>query len=74
MVRRVSDPPSTTLSNRSALEILEDQAARGERLLTPLGARLLAARRRIEQSGITLLNDDELEQEKAERRGGVEHR
>jgi hypothetical protein len=74
MARRVSDPPSTTVSNRSAVEVIEDQAVRGERLLTPLGARLLAARRRIEKSGIPLLNDDQLEQEKAERRGGVEHR
>lgn len=64
----MSEQPSTTMSYRSAVEILEDQAARGERRLTPLGSRLLAARRRIDQSGIPLLNDDELEQEKAERR------
>jgi hypothetical protein len=54
--------------------MIEEQVARGERTLTPLGKRLLDARRRIEQSDIPLLSDAELEREKAERRGGVEQR
>jgi len=54
--------------------MIDEQVARGERTLTPLGKKLLDARRRIEQSGIPLLDDAELDREKAERRGGVEDR
>lgn len=59
---------------RSAVEIIDEQVARGERVLTPLGKALLEARRRIEQNGTPLLNDEELEREKVERRGGVDNR
>jgi len=55
----------------SVVRRIEEQVVRGERTLTPLGRKLLEARRRIEQSGIPLLADAELEREKAERRGGV---
>jgi hypothetical protein len=57
---------------RSVSQIIYDKVARGELTLSPLGAKLVAARRRIEESGIPLLNDEELELEKAERRAGVE--
>ena len=67
-------PGSSTLPNRSAAEMIYEQVASGKRTLTPLGKRLLEARRRIEQSGIRLLDDAELEHEKAQRRGGIEDR
>jgi hypothetical protein len=60
--------------NASIAQAIEEQVARGERKLSPLGRRLLEARRRIEQSGVPLLDDRELEGEKADRRGGVDHR
>jgi hypothetical protein len=56
----------------SVVEMIDAQVARGERTLTALGKKLLEARRRIEQSNIPLLDDAELDREKAERRGGVE--
>src|SRR4030088_708993 len=56
----------------SVVQIIDEQVARGDRTLTPLGKKLLEARRRIEQSCIPLLSDEELDREKAERRGGVE--
>ncbi len=62
------------LTRGSVVEMIDEQVARGERTLTPLGKKLLDARRRIEQSGIPLLDDAELDREKAERRGGVEDR
>jgi len=39
---------------------------------SPLGQRLRVLRARIVASGLPLLNDDELDQEIAERRGGIE--
>ena len=57
---------------RTVVEIVDEQVTRGERTLTPLGRALLEARREIEQSGIPLLNRQELDQERTERRGGVE--
>ena len=74
MADRLSDSERATLSalrGRSVVQMIEEQVVRGERTLTPLGRKLLEARRRIEQSGIPLLADAELEREKAERRGGV---
>ncbi|MBV8709192.1 MAG: hypothetical protein JO182_32820 [Acidobacteriaceae bacterium] len=59
-------------SSRTIVEIVDEQVRRGERILTPLGKKLLEARRRIEQSGIPLLSREELDHERAERRGGVE--
>lgn len=66
-------PPSAgdRHDSRSVVEIFDEQVARGERQLTDLGKRLLEARRQIEQSGIPLLNREELDRERAERRGGV---
>ncbi len=64
----------SSLTRGSVVEMIDEQVARGERTLTPLGKKLLDARRRIEQSGIPLLDDAELDREKAERRGGVEDR
>ena len=60
-----------TLGRDSVVHRIEEQVVRGERTLTPLGRKLLEARRRIEQSGIPLLADAELEREKIDRRGGV---
>jgi hypothetical protein len=39
-------------------------------LQTPLGKKLWEIRQRIVKSGVPLLNDEELEREIAERRGG----
>ncbi len=61
-------------ATRSAVEMMDELVARGEITLTPIGKALLEARRRIEASGIPLLSDEELERERAERRGGVENR
>jgi hypothetical protein len=54
---------SPTLRGDSVVHRIEEQVVRGERTLTPLGRKLLEARRRIEQSGIPLLSDAELERE-----------
>lgn len=72
MADRLSDSEHATLSalrGGSVVQRIEEQVVRGERTLTPLGRKLLDARRRIEQSGIPLLTDAELEQEKAEPAG-----
>ena len=70
------EPSSRELSgpSRTVVEIVDEQVRRGERILTPLGKKLLEARRRIEQSGIPLLSREELDHERAECRGGVESR
>lgn len=67
--------PACELSHRSrtVVEIVDEQVQRGERTLTPLGKTLLEARRRIEESGIPLLSREELDRERAERRGGIEN-
>lgn len=70
-MRNPDAPAGHTHDPRSAVAIIDEQVARGERRLTDLGKRLLEARRRIEQSGIPLLNREELDRERAERRGGV---
>ncbi len=69
-------PPSCELPRNShtVVAIVDEQIRRGERILTPLGKKLLEARRRIEGSGIPLLSREELDRERAERRGGVESR
>jgi hypothetical protein len=74
MAETLSKAKLDTTSTRSAVDIIDEEVASGKRTLTPLGKKLLEARRAIEASGIPLLNDEELEQEKAERRGGVENR
>ena len=74
MADRLSDSERATLPalpGRSVVQMIEEQVVRGERTLTPLGRKLLEARRRLEQSKIPLLTDAELEREKAERRGGL---
>ena len=74
MADSLSDSEHGTLSalrGSSVAQMIEEQVVRGERTLTPLGRKLLEARRRIEQSGIPLLTDAELGREKAGRRGGV---
>jgi hypothetical protein len=74
MAETLSKSEPAVTETRSVSQIIYDEVASGKRTLTPLGKKLLEARRRIEESGIPLLNDEELEQEKAERRGGVENR
>lgn len=54
----------------SAADIIEQKVARGEIHLSEMGWKMLAARRKIEQSGIPLLSREESERELAERRGG----
>jgi hypothetical protein len=56
---------------RSVVVIVDEQVARSQRHLTDLGKRLLESRRRIEDSGVPLLNRQQLDCERAERRGGV---
>ena len=58
--------------SRTVVEIVDEQVQHGERTLTPLGEKLLDARRLIERSGIPLLDREELDRERAERRGGTE--
>jgi hypothetical protein len=74
MADTLSKAEHTATETRSVSQIIYDEVASGKLTLSPLGQKLLEARRRIEESGIPLLNDEELEQEKAERRGGVENR
>lgn len=50
-------------------DIIEQKVARGEIHLSEMGWKMLAARRKIEQSGIPLLTREESERELAERRG-----
>jgi hypothetical protein len=66
-----NEPPD---DSRTVVEIFDEEVRRGERILTPLGKNLLEARRRIEESGIPLLNREELDRERNERRGGIESR
>jgi hypothetical protein len=74
MAETLSKSEPAVTETRSVSQIIYDEVASGKLVLSPLGKKLLEARRRIEESGIPLLNDEELEQEKAERRGGVENR
>jgi hypothetical protein len=74
MAETLSNSEPAVTETRSVSQIIYDEVASGKLVLSPLGKKLLEARRRIEESGIPLLNDEELEQEKAERRGGVENR
>jgi hypothetical protein len=53
---------------------MEGELARNGRKLSPLGRKLLDARRRIERSGVPLLDEKQIAKEKAERRGGVPNR
>ncbi len=59
---------------KSVVELIDAQVARGERKLTRMGKQLLEARRCIERSQIPLLSDEELDEEKAEGRGGIQYR
>jgi hypothetical protein len=68
---RSSRSVSTPSRRGSVIAVITEEVARGERALSPLGQRLLEARRRIEDAGIPLLDDDALEREKAERQGGI---
>jgi hypothetical protein len=71
-IRNTSFPPEDdSRGARSVVAILDEQMARGELQLTDLGKRLLESRRRIEQSGVKLLNRQELDRERIERRGGI---
>jgi hypothetical protein len=71
-IRNTSFPPEDdSHETRSVVAILDEQMTRGELQLTDLGKRLLESRRRIEQSGVKLLNRQELDRERIERRGGV---
>jgi hypothetical protein len=72
MADTISKPKPDKTDTRSVSQIIYDEVASGKRVLTPLGKKLLEARRRIEESGIPLLNEEELELEKIERKLGVE--
>jgi hypothetical protein len=72
MAETLSKSKPSRTQGRSAVDIIDEEVARGKRVLTPLGKKLLEARRAIEASDIPLLTDEELEQEKIERRLGVE--
>ncbi len=63
--------PTPSAGHESAADLIDRAVARGELTLSPLGRKILEARRRIEQSGIPLLDEDELVRERAERRGGI---
>jgi hypothetical protein len=72
MADTLSKPKPAATDTRSVSQIIYDEVASGKRTLTPLGKKMLEGRRRIEESGIPLLSDEELELEKAERREGVQ--
>lgn len=65
MTNEPNDVPS------SAADRVEQRARQTGRGISPLGHKLLEARRTIERSGLALLNEEELERERAERRGGL---
>jgi hypothetical protein len=65
----LSLPPNST--SASVADLLEQEVADGKLVLSEMGKRMLAARRRIEQSGVPLLDREELDQERASRRGTV---
>ena len=54
---------------RTVVEVVDEQVSHNNRRLTPLGRQLLEARRKIEDSGVPLLSQEQLERERAERRG-----
>jgi len=60
-----------SLNSVSVADLLEQEVAEGKLVLSEMGKRMLAARRRIEQSGVPLLDRDELDQERAARRGAA---
>lgn len=53
-----------------ATELVEPEAVAPGGEISPLGAKLWALRREIEASGVVLLDDEGLQAEIAERRGG----
>lgn len=55
----------------TVVEIIDQEVTGGKRQLTPMGRQMLEARRRIERAGTPLLSRDQLDQEIAERRGGI---
>ena len=60
-----------SLNSVSVADLLEQEVAEGKLVLSEMGKCMLAARRRIEQSGVPLLDRDELDQERAARRGAA---
>lgn len=66
-------PPTATpdVSAESVADRTERRVASGELTLSEMGRKMLAARRRVEQSGILLLDEEGVLRERAERRGGV---
>lgn len=56
---------------RTVVEIIDEQVATGIRRLTPMGKQLLESRRQLQKAGVPLLSREELDRERAERRGGI---
>jgi hypothetical protein len=73
-IRNSTLPANDSRDLRTVVAIIDEQMSRGQCQLTGLGKRLLESRRRIEQSGMKLLNRRELDRERAERRGGIARR
>lgn len=71
MAQTLPDEPPAAFPAPSATDLIDAEVARGERTLTPLGRTLLEARRAVEQAGELAISQEELERDKAERRGGV---
>ena len=61
--------PEPNTNPISGADLIEQEIAEGKLVLSEMGKRMLAACRRIEQSGVPLLNRDELDQERTARRG-----
>lgn len=55
----------------SVADLIEQEIGEGKIELSEMGKRMLAARRRIEQSGVPLLDREELDRERATRRGAA---
>lgn len=71
MAQTIPHHPPTHPAAPSAAALIDAEVAHGTRTLTPLGRTLLEARRAIEQAGELAADEQELERDKAERRGGM---
>ena len=58
-------------NSASVADLIEQEIGEGKLELSEMGKRMLAARRRIERSGIPLLDREELDHERAIRRGAA---
>lgn len=70
----LSSEPDISPTLPSVATLIDDEVASGNRILTPLGRTLLEARRTIERNGELAADQEEVERDKADRRGVSEVR